>query len=213
VPSGPDGGEKARLEIEAREVIAEAAAALVRPGQAIGVSAGPTTHEVAKRLLDVPRLTLVTNSVPVADVLYRGGRRDQTVILTGGVRTPSDALVGPFAVAALRTVNVDLVLMSVHGMDARAGFTTPDMLEAETDAALIQAGRRLVVVAEHTRWGVIGVSSIAPLSRADLIVTDDGLDEAARAELAAHAELVVATSTASRVHMPRTALQVGGMSH
>jgi DeoR/GlpR family transcriptional regulator of sugar metabolism len=213
VLSGPEGGEKARLEIEAREVIAEAAAALVRPGQAIGVSAGPTTHEVAKRLLDVPRLTVVTNSVPVADVLHRGGRRDQTVILTGGVRTPSDALVGPFAVAALRTVNVDLVLMSVHGMDARAGFTTPDMLEAETDAALIQAGRRLVVVAEHTRWGVIGVSSIAPLSRADLIITDDGLDEAARTEMAAHAELVVATSTASRVHMPRTALQVGGMSH
>ena len=133
-------------------------------GQAIAISAGTTTYAVARRLLDVPRLTVVTNSVPVADVLYHGGRSDQTVILTGGVRTPSDALVGPFAVAALRTVNVDLVLMGVHGMDPRAGFTTPNMLEAETDRALVDAGRRLVVVADHTKWGVIGVSTIARFS-------------------------------------------------
>ena len=106
---------KATLQQDAKESIAAAAAALVTAGQAIAISAGTTTYAVAQRLLDVPRLTVVTNSVPVADVLYHGGRPDQTVILTGGVRTPSDALAGPFAVAALRTVNVDLVLMGVHG--------------------------------------------------------------------------------------------------
>ena len=73
-----------------------------------------------------PRLTVVTNSVPVADVLHRAGRSDQTIILTGGVRTPSDALVGPFAVAALRTIHLDQVFMGVHGMDPRSGFTTPE---------------------------------------------------------------------------------------
>src|SRR5690349_21617722 len=146
---------------DATEAIADAAAALVHPGHAIALSAGTTTYAVARRLLEVPQLTVVTNSVPVADVLYHGGRPDQTVILTGGVRTPSDALVGPFAVAALRTVNVDLVIMGVHGMDPHAGFTTPNMLEAETDRAMVEAGRRLIVVADHTKWGVIGISSIA----------------------------------------------------
>ncbi len=135
----PGFSAKVALQQEAKEAIADAAAALVSPGQAIAISAGTTTYAVARRLLDVPRLTVVTNSVPVADVLYHGGRPDQTVILTGGVRTPSDALAGPFAVAALRTVNVDLVLMGVHGMDPRAGFTTPNMLEAETDRALVEA--------------------------------------------------------------------------
>ena len=162
------------LQQDAKELIADAAAALVNPGQAIAISAGTTTYAVARRLLDVPRLTVVTNSVPVADVLYHGGRPDQTVILTGGVRTPSDALAGPFAVAALRTVNVDLVLMGVHGMDPRAGFTTPNMLEAETDRALVEAARRLVVVADHTKWGVIGVSTIARLAQADLLISDAG---------------------------------------
>jgi DeoR/GlpR family transcriptional regulator of sugar metabolism len=184
---------KASLQQDAKESIAAAAAALVTPGQAIAISAGTTTYAVARRLLDVPRLTVVTNSVPVADVLYHGGRPDQTVILTGGVRTPSDALAGPFAVAALRAVNVDLVLMGVHGMDIRAGFTTPNMLEAETDRALVEAARRLVVVADHTKWRVIGVSTIARLAQADMLITDAGLTAEARTELSEHVEeLVVA---------------------
>ena len=108
--------------------------------------------------------------------LHQTGRTDQTIILTGGVRTPSDALAGPFAVAALRTVHVDLVFVGVHGMDPRSGFTCPNLLEADTDRALIEAGRRLVVVADHSKWGVIGISSIARLDQADVLVTDAGLD-------------------------------------
>ncbi|HEX5148178.1 MAG TPA: hypothetical protein VFW02_03775, partial [Candidatus Limnocylindrales bacterium] len=130
-------------------------------------------------------LTVVTNSVPVADVLYQVGQNDQTIILTGGVRTPSDALAGPFAVAALRTVHVDLVFMGVHGMDPRSGFTCPNLLEADTDRALIEAGRRLVVVADHSKWGVIGISSIARLDQADTLFTDSGLEPEARTTLAA----------------------------
>jgi DeoR/GlpR family transcriptional regulator of sugar metabolism len=83
-------------------------------------------------------------------------------------------------VAALRTVNVDLVIMGVHGMDPHAGFTTPNMLEAETDRAMVEAARRLIVVADHTKWGVIGISSIARLSQADMLITDDGLEPDAR---------------------------------
>ena len=87
---------------------------------------------------------------------------------------------GPFAVAALRTIHVDLVFVGVHGMDPRSGFTCPNLLEADTDRALIEAGRRLVVVADHSKWGVIGISSIARLDQADVLVTDAGLAPEAR---------------------------------
>jgi DeoR/GlpR family transcriptional regulator of sugar metabolism len=182
---------KRALEQEAKVLIARAAARLVEPGMAVAVSAGTTTFEVCRRLLDLPRLTVVTNSVPAADVLYHGGRSDQTIILTGGVRTPSDALVGPFAVSALRSVNVDIVFLGVHGMHPRAGFTTPNMLEAETDQALIDTGGRLVVTADHTKWGTTGVSTIARLDRADIVVTDRGLAPEARDILADEAGLLV----------------------
>ena len=65
--------------------------------------------------------------------------------------------------------------MGVHGMSADAGFTTPNLLEAETDEALIASAGRVVVVADHTKWGVRGLVSIARLEDADVLVSDGGL--------------------------------------
>jgi DeoR/GlpR family transcriptional regulator of sugar metabolism len=177
----PGFSAKSTLQLAEKAAIAAAAARLVEPGMAIALSAGTTTYALAGRLVDTPGLTVVTNSIRVADVLERSHRHDQTVILTGGIRTPSEALVGSFAVAQLRTVHLDMVFMGVHGMEARAGFTCPNLLEAETDVALIEAGRRLVVVADHAKWGVIGIASIARLDQADVLISDAGLDPAAQA--------------------------------
>jgi DeoR/GlpR family transcriptional regulator of sugar metabolism len=68
-------------------------------------------------------------------------------------------------------------------MHERAGYTTPNMLEAETNQALIDTGGRLVVVADHTKWGITGVSTIAQLERADIVISDAGLEADARAVL------------------------------
>lgn len=191
---------KSGLERAAKAAIADAAAAFVEPGMAIAVSAGTTTYEVCRRLMGIPRLTIVTNSVPAADVLHHGGRSDQTILITGGMRTPSDALVGPFAVSALRGVNVDIVFLGVHGVDVRGGFTTPNLLEAETDRALIQAGRRLIVCADHTKWGVTGVASIAPLASADVLITDEGIVPEARERLASMVRQLVVVPVAVLEH-------------
>jgi DeoR/GlpR family transcriptional regulator of sugar metabolism len=180
-------------ETSEKEAIAAAAAQLVTPGSAIGLSAGTTTWTLAHRLVGVADLTVVTNSMRIADVLHAGGRNGPNVILTGGVRTPSDALVGPVAVSALGTLHLDLVFLGVHGMDPVAGFTTPNLLEADTDRALVAAGRRLVVVADHTKWATVGISTIAQLRQADVVVSDDLLPADARATLAESVgELVIA---------------------
>jgi DeoR/GlpR family transcriptional regulator of sugar metabolism len=171
----PGFAAKSVRQREEKEAIARRAAQLVRPGTAIAVSAGTTTWTLANHLTDVPELTVVTNSIQIADVFYRGGRADQTIVLTGGIRTPSDALVGPVAVTAIRSLNVDLLLLGVHGMSTRAGFTTPNLMEAETDRAMVTAARRLAVLADHTKWGTVGLSTIARLADADVLVTDTGI--------------------------------------
>jgi DeoR/GlpR family transcriptional regulator of sugar metabolism len=188
----PGFAAKADRQRAEKVAIAAHAASLVRPGSAIGLSAGTTTVELARRLVDVPDLTIVTNSVPVADLFHRADRPDRTVVLTGGVRTPSDALVGPIAVAAVRTLHPDVLFLGVHGMSARAGFTTPNLLESETNRALVAAAERLVVLADSTKWGTVGISSIAGLSDADVVITDAGLADEAREALAEQVgELVV----------------------
>jgi DeoR/GlpR family transcriptional regulator of sugar metabolism len=186
----PGFAAKSALAQAEKAAIAEAAAALVEPGMAIGISAGTTTYALARRLGEIPGLTVVTNSIRVADALGETAPA-LTVVLTGGVRTPSDALVGPFAVAVLQTVHLDLVFMGVHGMEPRAGFTSPNLLEAEANRAMVAAARLLVVVADHTKWGVVGLSSFARLDEADILVTDTGLEPAARDALAAHVRQLV----------------------
>jgi len=171
----PGFAAKLALHPGAKQAIARAAARLVEPGASVALSGGTTTHAVATALLAVPRLTVVTNSLRVAEVLHNAGRDDLTVMLTGGERTPSDALVGPVAVAALQRLHVDWLLMGVHGMDAEAGFTTPNIVEADTNRALVASARRVAVVADNSKWGVVGLSTIADLDEVDVVISDNGL--------------------------------------
>ncbi|MFG2573961.1 DeoR/GlpR family DNA-binding transcription regulator [Streptomyces sp. NBC_00704] len=180
---------KSGLELTAKEDIAKAAAQLVTPGSAIALSGGTTTFALAHHLVDLPDLTVVTNSVRVADVFHVAQRSSgprqgaATVVLTGGVRTPSDSLVGPVADQAIAALHFDVLFLGVHGISAEAGLSTPNLAEAETNRRLVQSARRVVVVADHTKWGVVGLSSFAALEQVDTLVTDAGLPGAARVEI------------------------------
>ncbi|MET7612332.1 DeoR/GlpR family DNA-binding transcription regulator [Streptomyces seoulensis] len=180
---------KSGLEPTAKEEIARAASRLVAPGSAIALSGGTTTYTLARQLLEVPDLTVVTNSVRVADVFHTAqrttGRRPgaATVVLTGGVRTPSDSLVGPVADRAIAALHFDLLFLGVHGISAEAGLSTPNLAEAETNRQLVRSARRVVVVADHTKWGTVGLSSFAALDEVDTLVTDGGLPAEARTEI------------------------------
>jgi DeoR/GlpR family transcriptional regulator of sugar metabolism len=174
--------------------IARCAADLAGAGQAVGILAGTTTALLAAELLEVPGLTVVTNSIRIADVFHDDARPDRTVVLIGGTRTATDALVGPVAQHTAAGINVDLLFLGAHGMTVRAGYTTTDLAEAQTHAMLVRAARRVVVLADHTKWGVAGVARIAPLASADVLVSDEGLGRTARAALREHVgELRLAT--------------------
>ncbi len=157
-----------------KQAIAQEALLLVEDGMAVGLSAGTTTWALAKALSTRGNLTVVTNSVKIADVFQGAGSR-VSVILTGGERTPSDALVGPIATQSVRSLHLDVLFMGVHGVDADAGFTTPNLLEAEMDRALIEAARKVVVLADHSKWGTVGISTIAAMEDVDEVISDDSL--------------------------------------
>jgi DeoR/GlpR family transcriptional regulator of sugar metabolism len=201
---------KSHRQLEEKEAIAHAARGLIEPGQAIALTAGTTTWRFAHHILDVADLTVVTNSIQVANVLHRERRPDLAVVLTGGVRTPSDALVGPVAVTTLRALHVDLLFMGVHGITEDAGFTTPNLLEAETNQALIAAAGRVVVIADHTKWGVRGLSRIARLDEAHVLISDNGLTDEARTLLAEHIDQIVLAPQRGKARGPARIAQADG---
>lgn len=189
---------KSAIALAEKEAVAAAAAALVEAGDSIALSGGTTTFEVARALLPTPRLTIITNSMPVAQLLHEQPSADRTVVLTGGVRTPSDALVGPVADAGLRDLHVDHLFLGVHGIDEDAGLTTPNLVESVTNRALMACARQVVVVTDSSKWGVVGLSSIARLERVGVLVIDDGIDAEGRRVLANRVgRLVVAPVTRS----------------
>ena len=179
----PGFDTKSRRNLEEKLAIGRAAAGLVRAGMSIGLTAGTTTYHMAMSLLDVVDLTVVTNCIHIAEYLHQFPRADRTVLLVGGTRTPSDALVGPTAVQTLSQLQLDLVFMGVHGMSAK-GFTTPNLAEAETNRAFAKTTNDVVVLADHSKWNLNGLCTILPLSDVAMIITDSALRQDARAVLA-----------------------------
>lgn len=187
----PGFDAKSDLGSAAKAAIAATAATLVEPGSVVAISGGTTAHAVAARLLDVPRLTIVTNSLPVAELVRAAGRDGggdgagtaPTLLLTGGSPTPSAALVGPLAELVIGSLHVDLLVLGAHGVTEGAGLTTPNLTEAQTNRALVASARRIAVVADHSKWGVVGLSGFASLEQADWFVTDPGMPGPARAVL------------------------------
>ena len=186
---------KSTLMTAEKQAIAQEAAHLVQPGATIGISAGTTTYELARAVRDVPQLTVVTNSVPVAQLLHESQAAGHVVVLTGGVRTPSDALVGPVAVTALSGLHVDRLFLGAHGIDRAAGLTTPNLVEAETNRAMVRSARTVCVLADHTKMGIVGLSTFMDLGDVDTLVTDSGITRRARSVLEESVQHLVLAET------------------
>jgi DeoR/GlpR family transcriptional regulator of sugar metabolism len=161
-----------REHVEEKEVIAKQAAALVSSGSVVALGAGTTTWHVARALAARVDLTFITNSTNIALELDRG---QTNIILTGGhFRTPADALVGPPSLWTLERLQIDILFLGANGIDLKAGYTTPILAEAETNAAMIRKATRVVVVADHSKFGRLTLASFAPIEAAHVLVTDVG---------------------------------------
>jgi len=112
--------------------IAAAAAGTVAEGMAVGLTGGTTATEVARALADRPRLTIVTNALNIASEL--GIRPNIKLIVTGGLaRSQTFELSGPIAEASLAGLHLDVAFIGVDGVDASAGCTTHEEVEAHTN--------------------------------------------------------------------------------
>jgi DeoR family transcriptional regulator of aga operon len=162
----------ARHQDEKRR-IAIAAAASIADGMSVGLTGGTTCTELARELVDRERLTVVTNALNIASEL--AVRPNLKLVVTGGTARPeSYELVGPLAEQSLSGLHLDLVVIGVDGIDAQAGCTTHQEVEAHTDLALIERTERVIVVADSSKIGNIAFAQICPVARIDALITDRG---------------------------------------
>ena len=158
-----------------KERIARAALEELPDGGSVILDAGTTTVRLAELLPTDRELTVVTHSIPVASILI--SRPNISLHLLGGiVRGRTLAAVGDWTRAQIADVFADVAFMGTNGISVERGLTTPDLAEASVKRALIDAARRTVVLADHTKFGREDFARVAPLSDIDTVITDVELD-------------------------------------
>jgi DeoR family transcriptional regulator of aga operon len=166
---------KSARQPEQKRRIAKEAASRVLEGWAIGLTGGTTTTEVARALLDRPRLTIVTNALNIAAEI--AVRPSLKLVVTGGVARPeSYELIGPIAEASLQGLNLDIAFVAVDGISAKTGLTTHHETEAGSDRALMARAEHVVVVADSSKLAATAFARICDLTDVDELITDTGAD-------------------------------------
>ena len=171
----PSYSEKAHQAAAEKAAIARLAASMIRPGDSIVLGPGTTTQALARLLVDFPELTVVTNSLLVAEALMPASHVE--VIVTGGtLRRPIHALVGPATEESVRTLRASQAFISGNGLTAERGLSTPSPLVAAADRALAAAAQQTVVLVDHTKVGHETMCQTVPVDRISTLITDSGAD-------------------------------------
>jgi DeoR family transcriptional regulator of aga operon len=160
-----------------KEAIGAYAAAMIQPGEAIGVDAGSTALEVARHLRHQEGLTVVTHSLTVMVELAR--HSSVTLVSLGGTLHRAPLLFsGPDVVEALSALHFSTLILGISGISFETGMSSGDLSDAETKRAMIRAADRVIIVADHSKIGKRYLAKVGPLQSGHILVTDDGVDHA-----------------------------------
>jgi DeoR family transcriptional regulator, aga operon transcriptional repressor len=166
--------ERANEQLEEKSRIGRAAAGLVADNETLFLGSGTTVLEVARNLRNRKNLTVITNSLPVLNIL--AGIKELTVISLGGILRNSElSFIGHITEQALIEVHADKVFMGAHGVSLEHGLTNDYLQETLTDRAIIKSGREVIIVADHTKVNRVSTVLLAPLNSMHMFVTDSGV--------------------------------------
>jgi DeoR/GlpR family transcriptional regulator of sugar metabolism len=175
-PAAADYATRRRVEVDSKQRVATAAAALVEPGGTVLLDGGTTALAVARALPADLRATVVTHSPTVAVALAEHPGVD-IHLLGGRLFRHSMVTCGAAAVEAARAVYADVFLLGVTGVHPDAGLTTGDADEAAMKRALARRSAETYVLASAEKIGAASPFTVMPLSAVAGIVTDAAPDD------------------------------------
>ena len=158
-------------QTDEKKIIGLAAARLVNDGETIFLGSGTTVLEVARNVLDRKGLTVITNSLPIMNLL--SGLPEINLIALGGMLRDSElSFIGHITEQALAEIRADKVIIGVHAIDLENGLTNDYLPETMTDRAILKCGKEVIVVADHSKVDVVSIAFLAPIHRIHKLVTD-----------------------------------------
>jgi DeoR/GlpR family transcriptional regulator of sugar metabolism len=156
---------------EEKKRIGQAASRLVRDGETIFLGSGTTVLEVAKHLHSHKGLTILTNSFLILGEFLNS--HDVTVVTLGGVMRQNElSFIGHITEKSLSEVRADKVIMGMRSIDPYEGLTSHDLNETTTDRALLNIGREVILVADHSKCGRVSAAFVASIRSIHTLITD-----------------------------------------
>jgi DeoR/GlpR family transcriptional regulator of sugar metabolism len=174
VRSMPAFDERTQTSAVEKRAIGQVAARLIEDEDSVLLDGGTTTLEVARALLG-RRVQVVTNSLPIAQLLASSQQTD--LILLGGYVYPRTGVaMGPLAIATMQGIRVRKAIMGAGGIVAD-GVYNSNMLLVETERQMMACGQEVVIVADHTKFGRLALARLCGLGEIQRLVTDPGVPD------------------------------------
>ena len=166
---------------EEKQALARAALLQIEPGQAVLIDESTTGLALARLLPARVPLTVITNSLSVMQEL-RSVRDIKLIVLGGDYWPRHEAFCGLACEAAVSALRADVLFMSSTAISGGVAYQ-PDQDMAIAKRAMIAAGGRRVLLVDHSKFGRVALHRLAPLTAFDLVMTDDGIDDAGLRQL------------------------------
>ena len=168
--------ERENEQTDEKVLIGQATAGLISDKETVFLGSGTTVLEVARNIRNHKDLTVITNSLPVLNVLT--GIKDITVISLGGMLRNSElSYIGHITEQGLTEVRADKVILGTRGVSLEHGLTNDYLEETLTDRAILKIGREVIIVADHTKVKRVSTALLAPLESVNTFVTDSNSDK------------------------------------
>lgn len=163
--------ERSNEQTEEKKHIAKTVAGMIQNGEKIFLGSGTTTLAVAENLTHHKDLTVLTNAITIVNCLIP--IKHITLIVFGGfLRRAELSMVGHFTQSALKDIQVDKVVIGMRGIHIEQGLTCDHLQELQTDQAILQLSKNIIIAADHTKFGHVATIRTAPITTASTIVTD-----------------------------------------
>jgi len=163
--------QRTSRQADQKQRIGRATADLIKEGETVFLGSGTTVLEVARNLKGRANLTVITNSLPVLNIL--ADMPDITLVGLGGVLRQSEmSMIGHITEQALQEVHAHKIIMGIRALDIERGLTNDYLPETMTDRAILAQGGEVIIVADHTKCGRVSTALVAPISAMHKLVTD-----------------------------------------
>lgn len=165
---------KEKLATDEKHAIGREAARLITRDDSIAIASGTTVHALARNIQPIHRLTVVSASLAVSNILSQHESID-IIQLGGMLRHSSLSVVGEYASRILEQCSFSKVYLGVDGIDFDYGITTTEMREANLNQKMMSAAQKTIVLADSSKFGRRGFAKIADMDAVDIIITDGGI--------------------------------------